>query len=219
MKRFFALSMVFCLLMALCLPCLASSVSAADVYVFERLPDVSFYTDDFVFIPEEFSVRIGLACEGRVPVGTYMIYPESSAYSVSVLDPFVVSYDNIVLEIPECSALQVLNCRIAFSDGTFSDDSFLFFVSYSEELNVTFLVFGFFDGDSFIDCSENVDFIRFVPLASSGASSLTSFMSSDVLDGALLQVVYLIPVVLGVLVSVCGLRKAVSFLVKILHNS
>ena len=217
MKRILTLSMVFCLLMALCLPCLASSVSAADIYVFERMPDVSFLNDSFVFLPEDVEGSLVLSYPGRVSIGSFMIRSSCLLFSMESCNPFSVSYDFSFSD--DCfgpepgSALFV----ISYPDSSFcSELSVYVLLQYFVEHDAT-LLFLLVEGSSGQITDLNfLDYVEFVPCDS---VMLGPSLSADLLDGVLSQVVCLVPVVLGVVVSIYGIRKAIAFVGKILRNS
>lgn len=61
--------------------------------------------------------------------------------------------------------------------------------------------------------------VTFIPLVTETAPHITDFVSSDMLSGALDQVVALIPVVVGCIVAFVGIRKGISFLQQIMHSA
>ena len=216
MKRILTLSMVFCLLMALCLPCLASSVSASDVYIFERLPDVVLYGDGFSFDVVPFEGDYVFAYEGFVPEGQY----ELSFSSDGLICSTVVVYDLIYEAYPDSSDLCGPISSVDFnfySDAGTLDASFSlsFFVAYFSDVDLTLAVVSS-PTTNFVNAFDSLELI---PLGSTSSLGLGALLNGDVLDDALLQVVYLIPVVLGVVVSIYGIRKAIAFVIGILRES
>lgn len=213
MKRFFALSMVFCLLMALCIPSLASGVSAADTYVFERMPDVALFSNRYEFILQEFYSDLYLIYEGFLPEGSYMLEFSDSSDSLFYLDLYPLEYfyaDGALVTPAVC-----YDFAVTPPDGVLLDLS----------VAVTFYYFEAFD---FTVCSLSLendegsflltpDFLFVTPVVSS--SGLVSSLNSDLISGIFTQILGLLPVTLGFLVSVFGLRKAIAFVVGVLRNS
>lgn len=193
------------LLLALIVPLLLIPASAAEEFLFERLPqDVMLFSSDYEFLYQDgFFV-----CPGQVPSGDYSVsFPAYPGLSFELS----VSYSDMV---PVSDAVSLPGCVIDWaipSDDVAIPVSVL--IVYSEEMDFTCL--------AVVPVNDNVnfDFSSFYSvLLTSVFPFLTEVVTSDSLHGVFNELVSLLPVVLVVLVAYIAVRKGFAWIQGFLHE-
>ena len=203
MKRtFFIVAAVVFLLPVLLLPAMA-----AESYEF-------FPVGSTLNLDAEFSNynELQFVYDGLLPEGEYYFtcdFHSDFAYTSIESDIFTVTFGPS--PIPDYDAFFNTIVHVSSSlHGGFECDVSLAYVG-------DFTGAMFFDPEDWVDMTkiDNVVLHR----VSEDDEGLFSFITTDMMDLALGQVVTLVPVVFTVIVAYIGIRKAISWLQGVLHNS
>lgn len=197
---------LLCLLvcLALLLPALAVTAFASTNYVFYPYEPVAFYGGDFDFsaVPEDASWYV---YDGVLPEGHYSVTITGELFDTDVsviIDEFY--FDGIRYEGVVTGQL--------YADGSYAYDEY-FPVHISIRYGLTVLILDF--SELYTDNTEFplVEFMVKTDL------SLSNFLSGDILQGLLDYIWVLIPVTLSVLAGYIGIRKGISWLMRIMRSA
>ena len=195
-----------CLLvcLALLLPALAVTAFASTSYVFYSYEPVAFYSGDFDFsaVPENTVLYV---YDGVLPEGKYTVSLEAVLYSMQMLGVVDDFYFN------GTDYEGVVNVQVYY-DGEFMYDATAPVVMRVVN-GVTLLSL---DLSSLYTDNTEFPIVEFVAKFD---SSLSNFLSVDILQGVLDYIWVLIPVTLSVLVGYVGIRKGISWLMRILRSA
>lgn len=203
MKR----AIVAAVCLALLLPVLAVVGYASTSYTFYRYEPATLYGETSDFFPDD-EDPIYFRYDGILPAGKYKVTVlgeiDGHAYeTTSEGDGINITSDGFAGPVScSCYVDGVFTESIVYDVNIFFEDELTFF---SVSVDGGHIVVGLFTVAHF----ELVD----------DAVSLTDYVTAESMDAILDEVVALIPVVLTVIVGYIGIRKVISWLQGVLHNS
>lgn len=157
---------------------------------------------------------------GHLPEGKYRLLPSDFTHEFDgVLNAIHFEIDDVI-DVKYCTESDdfsfqqyVTVCAIGDPFVDLSSASALFVVGILGDSTLA----GFVFDDSSI--SLNVPSLRLVPVDSSPTPSLSDYITADTIPNVLTEVVSLLPLALGALVSFIAIRKGISYLQSFLHSS